>query len=377
MQLALHSGTYGEHATGFVRPLEEADILDVERLYLKVYGDKYATRLESLHRDLSRILLHNPWHDKRLPSLVFQDGNGDIVGCVGVLPRPMLFNGRRITAAVTHSLMVEPGSRSTLAAIHLVKRFFSGPQDLSLADVNMLSRRMWESAGGMPSLLYGLCWMRLLRPSRYVLSFLRNRGAPNAMLRLLSPFCSLADAVAPLVAKKFLRLARPETQDDEFDARTLHAELPGLTRDRNLRPEYTEAASIWLVEALLRNRRYGALHKRVVRGSQGRIIGWYLYFIKPSGIAEVAQLVATANSADAVLDSLFYHAQRQGAIAVTGQVDPPLLNSLSDKFCVFHPIRDGWVMLHSRHPEILQTINAGKAFLSRLESEWWISSILG
>ncbi|MGH7488475.1 MAG: hypothetical protein ACREMY_23190, partial [bacterium] len=125
------------------------------------------------------------------------------------------------------------------------------------------------------------------------------------------------------------------------------------------------------------NRHYGIFKKRLVRNDKHEIIGWYLYFIKPSGVAEVAQLVTTHEFADAVLNNLFYHAKQHGAIAVTGQVDPALINNLSDQHCIFHPIRNGWVMLHSRNPEILQVINAGKAFLSRLESEWWISSILG
>lgn len=374
----IQSWSLQDHLAGHVRPLEARDIPGVVRLHSKVYGEKYRGRERELQADLERIFLDNPWYTEELPSLVYEACTGELIGCVGVLPRPMWFNGRRVTAAVTHSFMVEPGQRATLAAVHLVRRFFSGGQDLSLAEVNNLSRRIWESAGGNSSLLYGLSWTRPLRPSRYVLSFLRNRGLPAVASWLLDPVCRFMDMLTPHISGKPFQLQEPEDAvGGDLDTDTFCDSLPHFTADRALKPLYDPRACDWLVRALVSNDRYGAFHKTVVRDVTGRVKGWYLYFIKANGVAEVVQLIAGTEHIDTVLDHLFFHAKQQGAIAVAGQVDPVFFRNLSEKYCVFHHASDSWLMLHSRDPEILRSIEAGQAFLTRLEGEWWISSILG
>lgn len=374
----IQSWSLQDHLAGHVRPLEARDIPGVVRLHSRVYGEKYRGRERELQADLERIFLDNPWYTEDLPSLVYEACTGELIGCVGVLPRPMWFKGRRITAAVTHSFMVEPGQRATLAAVHLVRRFFSGGQDLSLAEVNNLSRRIWESAGGNSSLLYSLSWTRPLRPSRYVLSFLKNRGLPAAASWLLDPVCRFMDMLTPHISGKPFQLQEPEdAMGGDLNADTFCDSLPQFTEDRALKPLYDSRASDWLMRALAANDRYGVLHKTVVQDAAGRVKGWYLYFIKANGVAEVVQLVASKEHIDTVLDHLFFHAKQQGAIAVAGQMDPAFFRNLSEKYCVFHHASDSWLMLHSRDPEILRTIEAGQAFITRMEGEWWISSILG
>jgi len=56
-----------------------------------------------------------------------------------------------------------------------------------------------------------------------------------------------------------------------------------------------------------------------------------------------------------------------------GQVDPAFFHALSKKDCLFHHDGGSWMLVHSRHPELLHAIHRGDAFLTRLEGEWWIS----
>ena len=51
-----------------------------------------------------------------------------------------------------------------------------------------------------------------------------------------------------------------------------------------------------------------------------------------------------------VLDHLFAHAAKEGAIALTGRLEPRFLQSLSDKHCVFH-LRGPWVLVNARRPD--------------------------
>src|SRR5262249_60171977 len=88
----------------------------------------------------------------------------------------MLLHGRPIRAATSMHFMVEPGSRSTLAGVQLLKTFFSGPQDLSLTDTaGAVGRKIWEGIGGDTALAYSINWTRLLRPTRYVVRLLARK----------------------------------------------------------------------------------------------------------------------------------------------------------------------------------------------------------
>jgi len=364
------------NVTGLLRPLEERDIPQVAALHEKLFGKPDGADSRSLQERMARIFLRHPWRTEMLPSWVFEENGGKVVGCVGVMPRPMSFNGRRILAAISHSFMVEPGSRSTLAALALAKRFLAGPQELSLAEGSNVSRRIWEQSGGSTSLLYSLCWTRPLRPGRYMLSFLGKRGLPNVLRWVMRPFCQFADALAPLIARRPFELPAPAVWGAALDAENLSGPVIEFTQDRSLRPQYDQRALNWLLETLAQKKERGELHKVIVRDAAQETIGWYLYYGKPGETGAVIQIGAKEGCAEQVLDHLFYHARYRGLIAVSGQVDPVLFHLYSRKACLFHHDGGSWVLAHSRSPELLQAIDRGDAYLTRLEGEWWIGSLL-
>jgi hypothetical protein len=362
--------------TGTVRPLEERDIPQIAELHEKVLGKAINGSAPSLPARLSRIFLHHPWPTESLPSWVFEDGRGRVVGCIGAVPRPMSFNGRRILAAISHSFIVDPDSRSTLAAVALAQKFLAGPQELSLAEGNAVSRTILERAGGSTSLLYSLCWTRPLRPGRYVLSFLNKRGMPPAARWTLLPFCQLADALTPLIARKPFKLAEPAVSGAELDADTLQRAVGEFTLNRSLRPHYDPQTLAWLLETLAQMHERGSLQKVVVRNAQRETVGWYLYYGKPGGVGTVVQIGAKDGCAEDVLDHLFLHARQRGMVAVSGQVDPAYFHLYSRRDCVFHHDGGSWILVHARVPELRHAIDRGDAFLTRLEGEWWIGSLL-
>lgn len=364
-------------AVGKVRPLQPRDLEPLVALHQRVVGDSRKIPCRTSRADFERIFLEHPWRDETLPSLVYEDEAGRVAGCLGVMPRQMCFKGRRITAAISHNFIVEPGSRSTLAALQLAKQFLSGPQDLSMAEGSNVSRRLWEKGGGSTSLLYSLCWARPLQPSRYVLSVLSKRGLPPAFGWALRPFCRLVDAVTPLIPQKPFRLPEPAVVGEELDAETLCRSLPELTGGRSLQPRYDEHSLSWLFQTLAEKGDRGTFQKVVVRNVVRETIGWYLYYENSDGIGDVVQIAARNNYVDEVLDHLFYHARQRGLVAVTGQVDPALFPALAKKYCLFHHDGGSWILIHSRDPGLLQAIHSGDAFLTRLDGEWWISSLLG
>jgi hypothetical protein len=114
----------------------------------------------------------------------------------------------------------------------------------------------------------------------------------------------------------------------------------------------------------------------LVRDDRREIVGWYLYFCKPGGVGAVVQFGATPARAQEVFEHLFHHARQRGVVALSGQVDPALFHVYSSSDCLFHHDGASWILVHSRHPEVLRAIDRGDAFLTRLEGEWWIGAVL-
>ncbi len=366
-------GSPGAHeAAGDVRTMTESDLPHVVRLYERVFERPGARGDESVRDHLREVLCRNPWRDEALPSLVYEDETGAIAGCLGVIPRTMLLEGRPIRAAVSHTFMVEPGRRSSLAALALARAFLEGGQDLSIAEGGVASRRILERFGGSTSLLLSLRWTRPLRPSRYLLTILKRRGLAAAASWVSAPFCSAADALAPLVLGEPVRLARPRSTGEDLTTDDLLECLSRLTVDRSLRPQYDRASLDWLLNLLANRRRRGLFQRVAVRDGAGELLGWYLYYLNAGGISEVVQVGARKAFMDEVLTHLFYHARKGGALAVSGQMDPAAFQALATKGSVFHHDGVSWFLVHSKNPRVLAAIHRADAFLTRLEGEWCI-----
>src|SRR5262245_63779383 len=134
-----------------IRQFKKNDIPQIVDMFQRLLlADNEGMRLQP--RDLlpdyfEQIFFHNPWYDEDISSLVYENANGKIIGFLGVTQRPMLLQGSPIRMATSFHFMVEPESRASLAGVHLLKTFCSGPQDFSLTHGTGKSRRKgWMSA---------------------------------------------------------------------------------------------------------------------------------------------------------------------------------------------------------------------------------------
>jgi len=362
-----------------IRPFTRNDIPQVVRLFQKVFFNNGETAPSSSKLDdyFEETLLRNPWLEEgieeEIPSLVYETGDGAIIGFIGIIPRRMLLHGRRIRVATSMHFMVEPGSRSTLAGVQLLKTFFSGPQDLSLTDSGgAVGRKIWEGLGGATALAYSINWMRLLRPSRYVLRLLERK---NRLLKLfavaLRPLCPIVDAMASRALPHRFGKPGATLRASELDQETLLACISQFPSDYALRPDYDPGSLFWLLAKADQLARPGVLRKIALRDADDELVGWYLYELSADGLGEVLQIVGRKKSFGDVLDHLFYHGWRNGAISLSGRLDPKFAQEFSDKYCFFN-CGGPWTLTHSRNPEILQAIYQGDLFLTRLEGEWCV-----
>jgi hypothetical protein len=357
---------------GHVRALAAADIEQVTTLHRGIYGEE-APR-PALEQFLSDIFLGHPWADDDVPSLVYEDGKGRIVGALGVMRRPMTFEGRRLRTVVTHDFMVEPQSRATMAALELMKEVATSRQDLVLCDGNDRSRKLWEALDGRTEFGHSLRWIRPLRPVQFVTTYWNNRGGGASGSRVraaMRPLARAFDAALQRLEASPFRHPRFDTASQPLELEDLLRGLRELSRPYRLRPHYDERSLGWLLAILGRGARHGPLRQCKVVDHQGAMVGWFLYRAKRGGIGEVVQLAARRDGIAPVVDHLFADAFAAGCVAVSGQLQPDLYRPLSQKHCFFDNA-GFWLLYGTADPSVREALQSGDVFLTRLECEGWM-----
>src|SRR5262245_45432306 len=266
-----------------IRPFLREDVPQVADMFQRLLlGDTPPFRMLSsaaLPAYFEEIFFRNPWYDEAIPSLVYQERNGKIIGFLGVTPRQMLFLDRPVRVAVSFHFMVEPESRSSMAGVKLLKAFFAGPQDLSLTDgAGQVGRRVWEGVGGTTAWAYSLLWTRILRPARYAVDLLGRRKAFSPFAHALSSLCPLADAAARRMLPRYFPDAPPQCSEEDLDTETLLSHLPEFTKIAALRPVYDERSLGWLLKHAEQMKLEGHFKKVLVRDSNHEVIGWFMYY---------------------------------------------------------------------------------------------------
>ena len=312
-------------------------------------------------------------------SLVAEDAAGAVVGFVGGMPRRMVFRGRPIRAVVTTQLMVDPARRRGLVAFDLLRSLFAGPQELTFCDgANDRSQQVWERSGGEVARLYSLDWIRVLRPAGYLRYRLARAGC-DAVPRVSAPLARAADALAGSLgtlgraAAIGLPLGRPRARlaDEELSCAAVCAILDATLPAPGLRARYVADSLAWLLDQAARTRAHGPLRTRLCRAPSGEAVGWFVYYAKPGGLAQVLQIGGKPGAIGDVLASLFADAYAAGSIAVVGQADPRWLREITDAHATFACHSLG-VLIHTKNQEISGALQRGDSALSRLDGEWWL-----
>lgn len=352
-----------------IRAFVEADIPDVALVHRAAFKRSGGLRLASYRDYFVRVFLDNPAGRGPISSLVHEEHDGRITGFIGLVPRRVAIGARHYQAAVSSQFIVDPASHVGLVALRLAKAYLEGPQDLSIADeANEVSRTIWEGLGGVTASLLSLYWTRPLRPARMAMSYLRERRGFAPIAAAGRPFASVADTLAVRLPGSQFRQVAPAAAAEALCARAVVAHAPELCGAAALRVEYDDHTFQWLLDRAAGQTPDGRLLSAVVKNGS-TILGWYIAHLDRDGGADVAQLMASRSSIDEVLDHLFYHAWQQGAVSVTGRMEPRFMQALSDKYCLFHR-RGPWVLIKAKRPELLHAFQTGATSFSRFDGEW-------
>jgi hypothetical protein len=366
---------------GEIQKFEESHIPEVAALEIKVFHQRSSATSSALEQYFAKMFFQNPWRETELSSYVYIQG-GKLVGFIGVVPRPMEFNGRKILVGTSSQLMVDETLRSASGGrgvppgvgYALTKRFFAGPQDFSYTDgATEAACAVWTAAGAKVARLYSLEWLRVLRPVRYYQGKLSRhpRAGFRTMARAMFAGCWLADMALSKLPFHALSPPASDLISVPAGAEELLQCLNEIGWQDALKPSYDSASLRWLLSEAASARHRGELRSVVVRDAGGKSAGWYVYYAKPGGVFVVLQIGAASRRMNTVLQALWRDAWEQGALAIHGQAIPRHLLGFETRHCSFRYPGNG-VLVHSRDPQLLACVLQGEAALTRLDGEWWM-----
>ncbi len=358
-----------------IRPLRRGEIPQIAALYRFVDRSDWRIPPEEVPVWFERTLYGHPWVDPEIPTLVYEDDSGEILGFIASHVRRMRFDGRTIRMGAAGPLIAHPKVRNRGVGALLWRRYLAGPQELTVTDgASDEMRQIFELIGG--HMLHPSCiaWARIYRPFGFVGDrALHARLWPREHVkvparRVWSPL----DSAATHTMHYFRAPTSPETTSEPLTPALLVEHLPVVTRSMRLFPDYDKAFVEWLFAEQHYNRTWGRPVRRLVRGLDGQVLGWYICFLAPAGSCQVLQLAAQRRQAGAVLDDLFAHAIAGGGTAIQGRLEPQLLAPLAHRGAVFRYSPRS--LVYTRHDDLLGVLMSGRALLTRLEGEWWMAT---
>ncbi len=352
-----------------IRSFTPDDIPAVAALFQRVFRHTGSPAPPQLLSYLDSVYFHNPLYTDDLPSFVYESG-GKIGGFIGVLPFPFELAGTPVRAVIGGNYMVDPDLHNPLAGVKVLRAFFAGKQDVALTDTsNETGRKMWEGMGGVTLQMYSLLWLRVIRPAGFGMSLLARKKVGASIALLSRPFAPLIDSIATGMTTSPLREEPSRLRAVELSPAAL---LESLRTAAALpfRPAYTEEYLAWLISMARQKREYGDFTSALLSDEQGSVAGWYMYYPNPGKIGQVLQVCAMPGKIDSVLAHLFEDARSRGSVALIGRGDAGALSTYTAHNCLFFQ-RSMYTQVNTKRQDILQALLGGRAFLTRLEGEWW------
>ena len=357
---------------GEIRAFAEEHVPEVSALFLRELRGRSDPPPPPLQEYFREIFFANPWISPDIPSWVYWD-RGKLCGFLGVLPRTMEFQGRRIRVAVTSQFAVDRKWHRGMAAVELMRRYLAGPQDLSFCDgVTGAVDKIWVACGATRSYLYSFNWLRALRPLGTARIFgSRATGALGGASKMASALATPIDTALSRIPHAAFRPPRSESVSTPLSVADLFSAMHETGWREPLCPRYDLASFEWLMHQVAANRPAGELSMASVSTAAGDLCGYYILQTRRGHQATLLQMgLRRHDYFDRVFTAVLRDAWERKAVAVKGQAMPASLVNLTHHYCLFRQAQTN-VLFHSREAAIGNAILRGDAAISRLDGEFW------
>lgn len=354
-----------------IRPLAREDVPEVAALYQRRERSPGVSPPAALGDYIERLCFDGPWADEDIPSLVSESADGAIVGFLASNPRRFRVDSRPLRVGCAGPMVADPDHPGV--GVMLIRAYLSGPQEVTLTDgATDAMHQIWTTLRGRVNTAASFGWQKVLRPGASLSNALRGRGRPlPAPLRGVLTASDGPLRRSPWVRDTLRAPAVPDLSGEPLTVETLLEQMSGASRHWRLHPDYDAAFLRWLFDELdVVAPARGRVVRQLVRGSRGQVLGWYVYFLATSAVAQVQQVAAPGGDPGPVLDHLIAHADAHGAIAVAGRLEPGLAAAVRRRGHLIRPA--AWALVHSQDTTVLGLLGSTQTLLTRLDGEWWM-----
>lgn len=350
-----------------VRAMELQDIPAVRVLFRQVFRPGSTSCHESFDRYFQRLFFENPYYDPAFGSIVHENEDGEVDSAVSILPVPYTVDGRSIMGRMTCAFMGKPGGAPRgPAELTLALRPTEGTVEFS-DSVAPVSLRHIEAVGGLSLNTHALGWTRIFRLGSYAANLVAQRypivggRAAVPVGKLLNPLIPLAPVKGPAKSHATVKeLARDE-------AASL---VPELLQGYAVHPTWTRQDLNWVLQMAAENQAAGTLRLFAVADHTGARKGFFCYYSRTNGVAEVLNVIAKCGSEGPAVDAMLFHLQEEGHVAAQGRVEPRHLAALSRQPGVFFRHRAN-VCVATTRVEVLSAVQRNDMFIGGLAGEGW------
>lgn len=350
---------------GGIRLFSEEDLEIVADMSKELIPLSSLMTKEQCISKLRQLYLENEFHRNGTASLVYEDKSGDVIGFMGITEQPMLLNGRTIIAANSSQMMVRSKKNAAFASIQLIKSLMNGGYNLCFADsATDIAKSLWERCGGTTGELHSMYFRQMLKPHHVV----RNHLFGKYVSPVISPLCKTGDAVLNHLPGSPFKFKKPDIEIKKMEVEELLDLIQNPQQSVDLKPTYTLQNLKWRINLLESEQRYGPFRAIKMVAGNNHIAGWVLYHLKKNGVCEIIQLEAKSGMEMQVYQALCFDARQGGGAELVGRLDPRHYGNLGYKSTLFMP-GFRWMLIHSKNPELIQSIKSGNAMMTRLEGD--------
>lgn len=347
-----------------VRAMNVDDITAVRALFKSVFRPHSKSCNENFDQYFQRLFFENPYYDPAIGSIVHENDQGEIDSVIAALPIPYTVNGQSVMGRLLCAYMMKPGG-SPRGAAELTLSLRPSEKTFSFSDsAAPVSLRHFEAIGGVTLGAHGLGWTRIFKTGSYATKYVANRLpflgglASNAAGKILNPLFPVSQVAKPRAT------VREIAQDEAISL------IPVLLKSYSAYPAWTEGDFSWLLGMATENRAAGALRLFAINDPTGSPTGFFCYYRRPDGIAQVLSVIAKSGADRHAVNGMLFYLQEEGHIAARGRVDPRYLTALSQQSAMFFRLAANVCVLTAR-PDVLSAVQRNDIFIGGLAGESW------